>query len=268
MPSVVPTETVVTGMPTLWASCAACCGVTRPAVWPPSEKTTMTAGGRLLPGFAGTAFATATARATASVVEAEALLALHRDAEAEARARAFVAAAEGDPTRDAAARRLEARARFVLAYAAVTSSPPRRADAIDQFSKCLDLDPRAVDAANDLAWLLSQELSTSKRALDLARRVTAAAPSSASFWDTRAGAAARFGDADDAVASWTKALEIAPKSTTDDRRRRAGFALRYAQFLRDRNRESAARDVIEKELAVADASPAESELRKFLDEKR
>ena len=39
MPSVVPTETVVTGMPTLCASRAACCGVTRPAVWPPSEKT-------------------------------------------------------------------------------------------------------------------------------------------------------------------------------------------------------------------------------------
>ena len=66
IPSGVPSAIAVTGMPAPCANCVAWSGVTRPAVWPPSERMTITAGGRLAPGFLGTVFATLTARATAS----------------------------------------------------------------------------------------------------------------------------------------------------------------------------------------------------------
>ena len=49
-PSGVPSETAETGIPAFFAAAAACCGVTRPAVCPPSESSTIAAGGRG-PGF-------------------------------------------------------------------------------------------------------------------------------------------------------------------------------------------------------------------------
>ena len=65
-PSGVPRRIVETGMCARRATAAACCGVTRPAVWPPSEIRTTTAGGRFPFTVPWTVEPTRTARAAAS----------------------------------------------------------------------------------------------------------------------------------------------------------------------------------------------------------
>jgi tetratricopeptide (TPR) repeat protein len=207
-------------------------------------------------------------RVTAAVIEAEALSAMARWSEAETRACGVVAALAESSDRGPASRRLEARARFVVGYVAAQSSPPRRGEAVEQFSKCLELDPLNAEVANDLAWVLAQSRDTAKRALDLAQRATTASPRDASYWDTRAAAADRAGDPDDADASWRKALILQPRVTKDDLRRRAEYALRYASFLRDRAQNDAARAIVECELGGPHDAAAETELRRFLDDRR
>src|SRR6185503_14243752 len=65
-PSGVPTRIVDTGIFAFSAAAAACSGEIRPAVWPPSDRTTTAAGGRCPATEPFTSAPTRTARATAS----------------------------------------------------------------------------------------------------------------------------------------------------------------------------------------------------------
>src|SRR5207248_2785164 len=129
-----------------------------------------------------------------------------------------------------------------------------------------ELAPNDADAANNLAWLLAQDSSTARRALDLARRVTVAAADDARCWDTRAEAARRAGEIDEAGAAWTKALRLLAPESGGDAGLRAEIALRYGQFLRERGQDDAAREVVKSALAGVKGAPTEGALRKFLGE--
>jgi tetratricopeptide (TPR) repeat protein len=211
--------------------------------------------------------ATEIARIEAAVVDAEALLALRRDAEAESAARAALKRLEESPVGGWGERMLKARAHFVAGYAAAAAVPPRRKQAIEEFVRCMELDRENLDVANNLAWVMAEDgdAATAPRALDLARKVTVAAPGDASYWDTRAAAARSAGEFDEAGSSWAKSLELLAASPRRDPARELRTTLRYARYLRDdRKQPEAARKVVERVRPLVAGTNAEREIDAFL----
>jgi tetratricopeptide (TPR) repeat protein len=208
-----------------------------------------------------------TARIEAAVIGSEALVALRRDAEAESAAQAALKRLDDTQVNGWAQRMLKARAHFVVGFAAASAVPPRRKQAIDAFTRCLELDRENLDVSNNLAWVLSEEAdaATAPRALDLARKVTVAAPGEASYWDTRAAAARRAGELDEAESSWTRSLDLLAARATRDPARELRTALRCARFLRDeRKKPDAARQVLERIRPLVAGTSAEREIDAFL----
>ena len=131
--------------------------------------------------------------------------------------------------------------------------------------RSFELDPaRSLDTQNNLAWVLAQDPPTAQRALDLARRVTAADPANAYYWDTRAEAARRVGDAEDANSSWAKCMDLFETAKGEGRLRQVRIALRYATFLRERNEIDAARTVAMRARRWAQGTDAARDLDRFL----
>jgi predicted Zn-dependent protease len=208
-----------------------------------------------------------TARIEASVIAAEALVALGHPGDGESAARAALEKLGDVPAGGRSRRILEARARFVAGCAAATAVPPRRKQALDEFVQCLALDRENLDIANDVAWVMAEDgdRETTQRALDLARKVTAEAPGDAGYWDTRAAAARRAGEFDEAESSWTRSLDLFAASARRDPAREMRTALRCARFLRDeRKKPDAARQVVERIRPLVARTSAEREIDAFL----
>ncbi len=153
------------------------------------------------------------ARAETSGADAVALEA--RVAEAEAAAelgdlpaarRAVAAASSGLAAAPGSPSALHGRLRFVEGSLALREGRFREAE--DAFEKALALVPDDHAAANNLAYLMSARPGLARRALELARGATAAAPGNASYWDTRGACAAQAGERAEAEHAWRTALDI------------------------------------------------------------
>lgn len=203
-------------------------------------------------------------RLTARAVEAETLQALGRARDAESAARSLLGALASSALPGPPERRLEARARFVLGLAAATAAPPRRAEAVEHFLRCTELERDNLDAANNLAWVLAQDRETSARALDLARRITSEEPGNAAYWSTLAEAASASDEPEEAERAWRRQLTVLAASERPDAAAAGRAGLRFARFLRERGRDPEARRVAEETLASAAGTPSETALRQFL----
>ena len=208
---------------------------------------------------ASSADATAGQVREAKVLEAEALLALQRDAEAQSIVSTIASEWEDDIPATAFDRALESRVRFVLGTLAAKAG--NHALAIAQFERCLRFDEMNLDAANNLAWVLLQRESTLPRARELATWVTEMQPHDPNYWDTRAQAAARASDAEDAVSSWLRALEIHGATWTDTK---AGVALRYAEFLSGAGRSDEASSIAKEIVGAVVGVEVEARARRLL----
>ncbi len=194
-------------------------------------------------GLASSPGASPALRREAEVLVAEALLALGRAEEAERDAKGVLARLAESAVGGPSERALESRANFVVGFVAAAANPPRRAEAQEAYLRCTDLDRDNLDAANNLAFVMSHDVSTAPRALQLSRRIVAEAPLDPGYWDTLAEAARRSGEYSEAESAWTRSLALLADARDAAARRRGRIALRYAEFLRDLKKDDRAREI-------------------------
>jgi tetratricopeptide (TPR) repeat protein len=204
------------------------------------------------------ASASPSARREAVLLEAEARLCADDVRGAAETARPLLADVKPSGPETAEEREFAARVWHVLGTA-LSSIDGGAPEAAQFLGKALEADPDDEVTANNLAWLLSRSSDTAARGLELARRATAADPTRAAYWDTRAACAVAAGASDDAETSWRKAIALIDASPAPDLALRAQCGLGVARILLASSRQADAIVLLDRVARDAPGSPTAAE---------